>query len=200
MCLYGGTEVIKQLIVASEAKLIDRLNFNLRDDTGDSCLSLAMSRGYYIEGQLKNKQAFLQNRAKLLELLIPRTNLSMCVRSKINNPLHWCLFNGDVECGMKLYKQRPMMLMEVNSNHELPFDLFFKKEIRRNFYGESVRLMRKIIVDFSEMIYNFLKAKDEEERNLMTTSDPLMKKFYSFMKRLKEAIKLNREKKTHSKG
>jgi ankyrin repeat protein len=191
VCLYGRKEIIAQLVEASETRLISPLDFNLKDKTGDSCLSLAMSRGYYIESELKDKEQFLKNRNELLDLLLPRTNLAFCVKYKINNPLHWCLFNGDVVSGMKIFNQQPMMLMERNYKHDFPFDIFFRKEIRRNYFDESIKLMRKLIIGFSKIIYDFYNATPEEEKEFLNTSDYRSKKFYKFMKQLKDVVNQN---------
>ena len=179
------------MIEASEARIISPLDFNLKDRTGDSCLSLAMSRGYYSESDLKDKKQFLRNRNQLLDLLLPRTNLSFCVKYKINNPLHWCLFNGDVESGMKIFEKQPMMLMERNYQHDFPFDIFFRKEIRRNFYEESIKLMRKLTIGFSKIILDFWDASPDQEKELSNTSDYRSKKFYKFMKELKQMVNQN---------
>jgi ankyrin repeat protein len=181
------------LIEASESRLISPLDFNLKDRTGDSCLSLAMSRGYYIESELKDKEQFLKNRSELLDLLLPRTNLAFCIKYKINNPLHWCLFNGDVQCGMKIFNEQPMMLMERNYKHDFPFDIFFRKEIRRNYYEESIKLMRKLIIGFSKIIYDFYNATPTQESEFLNTSDYRSKKFYKFMKNLKDVLHQNLE-------
>lgn len=150
-----------------------------------------MSRGYYSESDLKDKKQFLRNRNQLLDLLLPRTNLSFCVKYKINNPLHWCLFNGDVESGMKIFEKQPMMLMERNYQHDFPFDIFFRKEIRRNFYEESIKLMRKLTIGFSKIILDFWDASPEQEKELSNTSDYRSKKFYKFMKELKQMVNQN---------
>lgn len=181
------------MIKASDSRIISPLDFNLKDSTGDSCLSLAMSRGYYLDNELKDQKSFLQNRSDLLDLLLPRTSLSFCVKNKINTPMHWCVFNGDIVCGMKIFNERPMMLMESNKNGELPFDLFFKKEVRLHYYKSSIILMRKLIIGFSEVILKFMNAKPSEEKNFIKSSDSMVNKFYKFMKELKEVVKTNRE-------
>ena len=188
------------MIEASEARIISPLDFNLKDSTGDSCLSLAMSRGYYLDNELKNQKAFLKIRSDLLDLLLPRTNLSFCVKNNINTPLHWCVFNGDIECGLKIFKERPMMLMETNKAGELPFDIFFKKEVRIHFYKNSIILMKKLILGFSELILNFMEATPSEEEKFMKTSDAFVNKFYKFMKELKTVVQANTKIKEKSKN
>lgn len=154
-----------------------------------------MSKGYYVESQTKDKQAYLATREKLLELLLPRTNLAKAVEKKINNPLHWCVYNGDVKCGIKIFRTRPMMLMDYNFEGDLAFDLIFKREVRRDYFKESITLMRKIIIEFSELIYKFLGAGPTEERNLIHSSDQKMAQFYQFLKNLKDVVMRNKENK-----
>jgi hypothetical protein len=153
-----------------------------------------MSKAYDVESKTKDKPSYFANRYKILELLLPRTNLSQCVGKQINTPLHWCVYNGDVKCGMKLFKARPFMLMEYNFEGDLAFDLIFKKEIRREFFKESITLMRKIIIDFTALILKFLCAGTAEENNLMKSCDVGMQQFYQFMKQLKDVVKESKEK------
>lgn len=190
--------MVSQLISASEEGRIDQLDFNEKDANGDSCLALAMSKGYSVESETSQQKHFWHNRRRLLELLLPRTDLRNAVSNRNNSPLHWCVFNGDVRCGMEIFKRDPMMLLEKNSHGELPFDLFFKKQVRRNCYGTCIRLVRKLVVDFTDLVADFYAAdKDEEQRVMVNAKDLRLKKFYQFLIELKWTLAENQRNNQH---
>ena len=92
------------------------------------------------------------------------------------------------------------MLMETNKKGELPFDIFFKKEVRIHFYKNSIILMKKLVLGFSELILKFMEASPSEEKKLMKTSNSLVNKFYKFMKELKTVVQKNSEIEEQSKS
>lgn len=151
-----------------------------------------MSKGYCVENEVKDREQFWRNRLELLELILPRTDLAKCVRKGINTPLHWCVFNGDVDCGMRIFRERPMMLLEKNAHGELPFDLFYNKRVRLNYYASSIKLIRKLVVDFTDLICDFYAADDDEEQRLIIgATDKRLKKFYHFLVKLKLTLQKN---------
>lgn len=186
LCHYGHANLLRVLIKASEDKVIIPLDFNLKDEQGDTCLSLAMSRCYWAESELSSKQIYYQKREEVLNLLLPLTNLTFCVKSKINNPLHWCVFYGDQVNGLKLFNERPSLILETNQHHQSPIELLFEKQIKLGFYKESVNLVKKLCLGFARWVIDFLK--EPKSSNKIFSSDSITNKFFNFLLEVKDVI------------
>ena len=85
------------------------MDFKTLDNNGDSCLSLACMRGFGIENENDDVSLFLLRRKKLIEIILLRSNLDKTVLPGMNNPLHWCMYYGDVIGGSKIFNKKPSL-------------------------------------------------------------------------------------------
>ena len=186
MCLYGQTGTVEQLIRASESRKIRGLDFNMKDIHGNTPLNLCLSRCYVFEEEMKDRSAFFKRRKDMVDLLLPRTNLSFSHQSNANNPLHWCIFYGDLANGERLFHKRPLLLQEQNELEEIPFEFLFKKKVKLSFYKTSYKLTKHLVVQFAKKILEFMEADNVDK--YLESSDTTANRFYFVLDQIKKIV------------
>lgn len=187
ICHYGYAEVLKLLIEASENSEIIPLDFNLKDEHGDTCLSLAMSKCYWVKTETSIKHFYLQKRQKMVELLLPRTDLSTCVKPNINNPLHWCIFYGDQVNGLRIFKECPSLLLKTNQDGQSPIELLYEKQVKLGFYKDSVKLVKQLCLNLIKWIMKYLNEQGSVRKDPF--HDVVTNEFFRFLLDVKEVVK-----------
>ena len=159
-----------------EQENLDWVNLNTKDKNGDTCLSLACLQGYSNQNELEsNSKIIMENRYKIVKMLIPKVDLNNSTHNDMNNPLQWCMFYGDIKSGKALFQARPRFIEETNGVKETLFDMFVSKRICLNRFEESYELTHFLCREYCENLKMFFE-KDELKFNINPKMKNLIKK------------------------
>ena len=136
------------------------LDFEQRDINRDSCLSLAVLKGFFINDYvIKNPH---QNHFEFVKILVNQSKSLLNGYTNMNNPLHWCVYNGHYDAGMFLLAQNPLLIIQTNQDGESPLELIMSYKINRYTYPESRILFKGLFKQLIVFINDYLK---EGKRN-----------------------------------
>ena len=170
-----------------ERQNLDWVDLDTKDKNGDTCLNLACLQGYATENELEeNSHMVMQNRLKIVKMLISKVDLSKTTHSDMNNPLQWCMFFGDVESGKILFQARPAFLEEQNGVGETLFDMFVSKRVCLFRYAASIELTHFLCRRFCQNLEKFIQG-NQLDFEISTKMQKVVRNALTVVERAKES-------------
>ena len=166
------------------------LDFNSKDKNGDTCLSLVTMRCYLSETETEDVETFMNKRAEMTKLILTHSDPYNLVNTGMNNPLHWCVYYGDINLGKKLFKINPGLLIQTNEIGENPFELVLNKNVKLHAYKNSFTLVKQLCLAFGELLNQFIESEQKNEN--------LKQPFYKFLKKIITSVKKSKQTKSES--
>jgi hypothetical protein len=162
------------------------LDFNLKDNNGDTPLTLLCMKGFSKHEELAEKSEICKKRASMVEQVLPLMQRESLLQKHRNTSLHWCVYNGDLISGVQVFRKMPELFMEKNMFDETPLDIFILKKVRNYNFSNSITLMQHLCTNFGKILTQFIQNHHRAD-NILT--DPQ----YKILNELSENLSKTRE-------
>lgn len=162
------------------------LDFNVKDNNDDTPLSLLCMRGYSNHVELADHSTVCAKRQRMVGLIIPLMETSTFFQPSRNSALHWCVYNGDVGSGIKIFNEVPELIMQKNIFGETPVDLFILKKVRLYMYPKSITLLQHVCSSFGLLLMDFVENDNRSEKVLDAEVFSLLNQLAENVKKTKE--------------
>ena len=171
VCFKGYFNLAKDLI-----PLYNRLNLDLDklDSKGDTALNLVCSHGFDEESEIDITEMgdnvtdyidytskFLHEKNKIVNLLLHAgSNIRDSVQKGKNNPMHWCIYYGDLLTGMDIFKEFPLIILQTNGDGYTPMEILFHKSLQKVSKLQAKLLVKRILTIFVKSLFDEKSIKE----------------------------------------
>lgn len=166
-CMKGHIQFSEYLI----NKYIEYgISLHLKDKRNDTPLCLVSSHGGSSENMNKDEYSeMLQNKFKIIKAILSNdSKVDFKNLKNKNNPMHWAIYYGNIKSGLLLFKKLPYLLLMENYDKKTPFEIIFNKVVRKSTKGLTKSLVRKIIEEFLQSIFEESSQNDESMVKILT--------------------------------
>lgn len=170
--MYGYLNFVEYIIerLKDRPQKIEEI-INKEDVQGDTPLTLLCTFGTALDNVNENReirQQFLENRMKILELLISKgAQLDCNPKEGKNSLLHWAIFHADRKLAEMIFDECPFAALKQNRDGLVPFEIAFQNQYSHKYIKEeALRIVCDLCSKYIEQM------SDKESFKLLRAATP----------------------------